>query len=254
MEASEQHIQYIIRLADDALIQGQRLSEWCGHGPILEEDIALANLALDHIGQARALYTHAAKLEGKGRTEDDLAYFRDEVEFRNHLILELPIGDFGFTIMRQLLYSVFALERMKSLASQEVDTNLAAIASKAIKELRYHAEHAKDWVIRLGDGTEESHKRMQGSLDKLWPYTGEMFVPVADDLWSTETGLCSPLNSIKAAWADSLAQTFHEATLTMPALDGWMHQGGKSGNHTEHLGYLLAEMQSLARKHPGVTW
>lgn len=252
--AAPEHAQYVARLADDAVVLGQRLSEWCGHGPILEEDIALTNLALDLIGQARALYSHAGALEGAGNDEDHFAYFRDEEAFQNHLITELPKGDFGFTIMRQFLVSAFAYLRMEALSSQTSDAKLAAIAAKAIKELRYHVEHARDWVIRLGDGTEESHARIAKSLESLWPYTGELFTRDALDLWAMDVGIGPDLHQLKSKWTTLVAATLSEATLEMPAMEAWMQTGGKAGRHTEHLGYLLAEMQSLARKHPGVAW
>jgi ring-1,2-phenylacetyl-CoA epoxidase subunit PaaC len=251
--AAKEHIRYIARLGDDAVVLGQRLSEWCGHGPILEEDIALTNLSLDCIGQARALYTHAGALEAQGRDEDHFAYFRDEEAFENHLMVELPRGDFGFTVMRQFLFAAFAYMRMEALSGQTTDPELAAIAAKSVKELRYHVEHARDWVLRLGDGTAESRERLQRSLQQLWPYTGELFTPDAVDEWAAAAGLAPDLSRLKARWDDVVTAALNEATLERPE-DGWMQSGGKAGRHTEHLGYLLAEMQSLARKHPGVTW
>lgn len=252
--AHPQHLAYVLRLADDALVLGQRLSEWCGHGPILEEDIALTNLALDCIGQARALYTHAGLLEAAGRTEDDFAYFRDEEAFRNHLMVELPKGDFGFTVMRQFLFGAFNLLRMEGLSSQTTDPDLAAIAAKSTKELRYHVEHARDWVVRLGDGTETSRARVQSSLDALWPFTGELFTPDSTDAWACEAGLAPDLPALHTRWAARVTEALQAATLELPDGGTWMQSGSKAGRHTENLGYLLAEMQSLARKHPGVTW
>lgn len=251
--AAQEHIRYIARLGDDAVVLGQRLSEWCGHGPILEEDIALTNLSLDYIGQARALYTHAGALEAQGHSEDHFAYFRDEEAFENHLMVELPKGDFGFTVMRQFLFATFAYLRMEALAGQTTDPELAAIAAKSVKELRYHVEHARDWVVRLGDGTAESRERLHRSLEQLWPYTGELFTPDAVDTWAETAGMAPDLARLKARWDDVITAALTEATLGRPE-DGWMQAGGKAGRHTEHLGYLLAEMQSLARKHPGVTW
>ncbi len=251
--AAQEHIRYIARLGDDAVVLGQRLSEWCGHGPILEEDIALTNLSLDYIGQARALYTHAGALEAQGHGEDHFAYFRDEEAFENHLMVELPKGDFGFTVMRQFLFATFAYLRMEALAGQTTDPELAAIAAKSVKELRYHVEHARDWVVRLGDGTAESRERLHRSLEQLWPYTGELFTPDAVDTWAETAGMAPDLARLKARWDDVITAALTEATLGRPE-DGWMQAGGKAGRHTEHLGYLLAEMQSLARKHPGVTW
>lgn len=251
--AVQEHIRYIARLGDDAVVLGQRLSEWCGHGPILEEDIALTNLSLDCIGQARALYTHAGALEAQGHDEDYFAYFRDEEAFENHLIVELPKGDFGFTIMRQFLFATFAYLRMEALAGQTTDPELAAIAAKSVKELRYHVEHARDWVVRLGDGTAESRDRLNHSLQQLWPYTGELFTPDAVDNWAASAGLAPDLANLKTRWDEVVTAALAESTLERPE-DGWMQSGGKAGRHSEHMGYLLAEMQSLARKHPGVTW
>lgn len=251
--AAQEHIRYIARLGDDAVVLGQRLSEWCGHGPILEEDIALTNLSLDYIGQARALYTHAGALEAQGHGEDHFAYFRDEVAFENHLMVELPKGDFGFTVMRQFLFATFAYLRMEALAGQTTDPELAAIAAKSVKELRYHVEHARDWVVRLGDGTAESRDRLSRSLQQLWPFTGELFTPDAVDAWAENAGLAPDLAHLQAQWNEVVTAALTEATLDRPE-DGWMQSGGKAGRHSEHMGYLLAEMQSLARKHPGVTW
>ena len=252
--AESAHLTYLLRLADDAVINGQRLSEWCGHGPILEEDIALTNLALDCIGQARALYALAAQREAAGRTEDDFAYFRDEEAFQNHLMVELPKGDFGFTVMRQFLFGSFNWLRMEQLSSQTHDPELAAIATKSVKELRYHVEHARDWVVRLGDGTKESRNRIAESLEILWSYTGELFAPDGVDDEVAQAGIAPDLASLQEHWTVIVEAALTEATLSMPAPGGWMQSGGKSGRHSEHLGYLLAEMQSLARKHPGVTW
>ncbi len=252
--ADSAHLTYMLRLADDAVVNGQRLSEWCGHGPILEEDIALTNLALDCIGQARALYALAALREGAGRNEDDFAYFRDEEAFQNHLLVELPRGDFGFTVLRQFLFGTFNWLRMEHLSSQTQDPELAAIATKSVKELRYHVEHARDWVVRLGDGTEESRNRIANALDVLWPYTGELFTPDAVDVELAQAGIAPDLASLRERWSTIVEAALTEATLSLPAPGGWMQSGGKSGRHSEHLGYLLAEMQSLARKHPGVTW
>ena len=219
-------IQTLLGLADDALILGHRLSEWTGHAPTLEEELALANIALDLIGQARMLY------QATGLDEDALAYLRDPPGFRNMLIAELPNGDFAFTMMRLFLVSVAADRFWRdSLASE--DTAIAAIAAKAEKETAYHVRHAAAWVIRLGEGTPESHRRAQAALDTLWPYTGAF----AD----------------RAGWRAAVAPVLAEATLVQPT-DGWMQPGGRDGRHTEHLGHLLAEMQILPRTHPGATW
>lgn len=226
-------------LADDALIHGHRLSEWTGHAPTLEEELALANIALDLIGQARALYQAAGAL--CGRSEDELAYLRDQRDFRNALIMELPRGDFAFTIARLFLTGSSADLVWRS-AEAASNADLAAIAAKASKETAYHVRHAAEWLIRLGDGTDESHRRAQHALDTLWPYTGEMSEPFAT----------APAPA-RDAWLAAVSPVLNRATLHQPA-DGWMHAGGRSGRHTEHLGHLLAEMQVLPRTYPGATW
>jgi ring-1,2-phenylacetyl-CoA epoxidase subunit PaaC len=219
----------LLCLADDALILGHRTSEWAGHAPLLEEDLALANIALDLIGQARALYQAAGELTG--HSEDELAYLRDPPMFRNALIMELPNGDFAFTIARLFFVSVASDQRWRGTFE---DQTLSAIAAKARKETAYHVRHAAEWMIRLGDGTEESHRRMQNAVDALWPFTGEI---TAD----------------RAAWLQAVAPILLRATLRQPE-DGWMQSGGRDGRHTEHLGHLLAEMQVLPRTYPGATW
>jgi ring-1,2-phenylacetyl-CoA epoxidase subunit PaaC len=224
----------LLALADDALILGHRTSEWTGHAPTLEEELALANIALDLIGQARALYTEAGA--DTGHTEDQLAFLRDPRQFRNALIMELPNGDFAFTIARLLLVSA-ASDRFWRAAVGSEDAALAAIAAKAEKETAYHVRHAAEWLIRLGDGTAESHRRTQAALDALWAYTGELFDGDMD----------------RQAWAAVIDPILTRATLSRPA-DDWMQSGGRSGRHTEHLGHLLAEMQVLPRTFPGATW
>lgn len=248
-----QHLQAILRLGDDALVLGQRLSAWCGHGPILEEDIALSNTALDLIGQARNFYTLAAAREDQGRDEDALAFFRTDREFQNHLLVEQPNGHFGDTIVRQLFFSAFALERYAFLSRQLVDAEVAGIAAKAVKELQYHWEHASQWVIRLGDGTEESHRKVQESVNDLWPYTGEMFVADDVDTACQKAGMLPDLDVLQAAWRERIAACLERATLHQPE-DGWMQRGGKQGTHSEHLSYMLAEMQVLPRTYPDATW
>ena len=248
-----QHLQAILRLGDDALVLGQRLSAWCGHGPILEEDIALSNTALDLIGQARNFYTLAAAREDQGRDEDALAFFRTDREFQNHLLLEQPNGHFGDTIVRQLFFSAFALERYAFLSRQLVDAEVAGIAAKAVKELQYHWEHAAQWVIRLGDGTEESHRKVQESVNDLWPFTGEMFVADDVDTACQEAGMLPDLDVLQVAWRERIAACLERATLIQPE-DGWMQRGGKQGIHSEHLSYMLAEMQVLPRTYPEATW
>ena len=248
-----QHVQAILRLGDDAMVLGQRLSAWCGHGPILDEDIALSNIALDLIGQARNLYTLAGAREGQGRSEDDLAFFRTDREFLNHLLVEQPNGHFGDTVVRQMLYSAFALERFAFLSGQLVDAELAGIAAKAVKELQYHWEHAAQWVVRLGDGTAESHEKVQQSLHDLWSCTGELFDVDEVDAACQNAGMLPDLVAIRTAWDLRVNACLAQATLARPE-DGWMKKGGKQGVHSEHLSYMLAEMQVLPRTYPNATW
>ena len=243
---------YLLRLGDDRLVLGHRLSEWCGHGPILEEDIALANIALDLIGEATLLLKLAGQIEGKGRTEDALAYFRDAIDYRNALLVELPIGDFAFTIVRQLLFSVFSLLQMEALA-HSTNTDLAGIAAKAVKESRYHVRHSAQWVVALGDGTDESHTRAQRALDDLWRYTGELFLADAIDEAAAANGLGVDPSTLADAWRTQVDDVLRRATLTVPPV-GYMQRGGRDGRHTEHLGHMLAEMQIVARSHPGAGW
>jgi ring-1,2-phenylacetyl-CoA epoxidase subunit PaaC len=243
---------YLLRLGDDRLVAGHRLSEWCGRGPILEEDIALANVALDLIGEATLLLKLAGQIEGKGRSEDALAYFRDATDYRNALLVELPIGDFAFTIVRQLLFSVFSLLQMDAL-QRSTNADLAGIAGKAVKEARYHVRHAAQWVVTLGDGTEESHGRTQRAVDDLWRYTGELFLADAVDEHASTTGLGVDPRTLEAPWRNQIDEVMQHAGLTIPSVD-YMQRGGRDGRHTEHLGHMLAEMQIVARSHPGASW
>jgi ring-1,2-phenylacetyl-CoA epoxidase subunit PaaC len=239
-----------LRRADDALILSHRLSEWTGHAPTLEEELALANIALDLIGQARALYSLAGSITG--HTEDQLAYLRDANAWRNCLLVELPNGDFAVTIIRLLLFSAFADEFWRA-ADASVETTFAAVAAKAEKETAYHVRHAGEWLIRLGDGTAESHRRAQAALEALWPYTGELFVTDATDAVLIETRVIPDPAALRDRWNATLGEIFARATLARPE-DGWMQSGGRSGRHTEHLGRLLAEMQHLQRTYPGAAW
>jgi ring-1,2-phenylacetyl-CoA epoxidase subunit PaaC len=248
---------YTLRLADNALILGHRVSEWVGHAPILEEDLALGNLALDLIGQARSFYTYAGEVEGKdkgtpGRDEDALAYLRDAPAWRNVLLVEQPNGDFAQTILRHLLYCAFAHPYFEEL-SRSKDETLAAIAAKAVKEMAYHVRHAGEWTIRLGDGTDESHRRAQQALDELWSYTGELFETDQVERALIEKGIAVDPQGIRARWSKALDRIFDEAALTRPR-DGYMQSGGRSGRHSEHLGYILAELQFLQRTYPGAKW
>lgn len=241
---------FTLRRADDALVLGHRLSEWCGRAPSPEEDIALSNMGLDLLGQARSLYQHAAALEGAGHDEDALAFLRDAPQYRNLLMLELPNGDFAHTIMRQFLYAAYVDPWWRAMMGSS-DPTLAAIAAKAEKETAYHLRHASEWVIRLGDGTDESRRRAQAALDRLWPYTGEMFE--ADELPEGLRGIAPDPATLRPAWERTVDAVLAEATLTRPA-GAWMQRGGRSGRHTEHLGFMLAEMQQLPRTHPGAAW
>jgi ring-1,2-phenylacetyl-CoA epoxidase subunit PaaC len=243
---------YALRLADDALILGHRLSEWIGHAPLLEEELALGNIALDLIGEARALYAYAGEVEGAGRDEDALAYRRDANGFRNLLLVEQPNGDFAATIVRQFLFSAFVHPFWRALAASS-DATLAAIAAKAEKEAAYHLRHAGEWLIRLGDGTAESHRRAQEALDELWIYAGEMFEMDRDERALAAQGIAIDRPSLRSKWEESVATVLVEATLKQPAT-GWAQTGGRSGRHSEHLGHLLAEMQFLQRAYPGATW
>lgn len=250
---AEEHAAWLMRWGDDALILGQRLSSWCGHGPILEEDIALTNLALDLIGEARWLLTRAGEIEGKGRTEDDLAYFRTDRDFRNHLLVEQPNGDFSATLVRHLLYAEFAVRKAESVATGSFDAATAHFARKASTELKYHVAHAREWVIRLGDGTDESHERTAASLARLLPWCEELFIDDALDVAAAEVGLCALPSSLKPDWQRAIEECLAEGQLEMPAVVP-QSGGGKQGLHTEHLSYLLAEMQVLPRTYPGATW
>ncbi len=244
--------QYLLRLSDDRLVLGHRLSEWCGHGPILEEDIALANIALDLIGQATLFLKLAGDTEGKGRTEDDLAYFREATDYRNVQIVELPKGDYAFTIVRQFLFDVFSYHLLEKLQSSS-NSELAGIAAKGFKEVRYHVRHSSEWVVRLGDGTEESHDRTQKALNGLWRFSAEMFQPDAVDLEMAISGVGPDLGVLKPQWEKVVRDVFERATLVVPDEPPAM-TGGRRGRHTEYLGHMLSEMQIVARSHPGAEW
>jgi ring-1,2-phenylacetyl-CoA epoxidase subunit PaaC len=244
--------QYLLRLGDDRLVLGHRLSEWCGHGPILEEDIAIANIALDLVGQANLLLELAGEVEGAGRDQDALAYFREAIDFRNALIVELPKGDFAFTTVRQFLVSVHAVLQLDRL-SRSSHAALAGIAAKALKESRYHARHSADWILKLGDGTDESHRRAQAAVDELWRFTGELFDSDELEQRLVARGLAVDVAQLREPWMAEVSRVLRTATLDVPA-DGFMQRGGRTGRHTEHLGHLLAEMQIVARSFPGARW
>jgi len=243
---------YALRRADDALILGHRLSEWCGHAPMLEEDMALANMGLDLLGQARELYSYAAKVEANGNDEDKLAYLRDVRQYRNLLLVEQQNGDFARTMVRQFFYAAFADLYWRAMM-QSSDTTLAAIAAKSEKESAYHLRHSSEWIVRLGDGTEESHRRAQAAIDELWAYTGEMFEVDDSERGLIEAGIAIDLATLRPQWLETVSKALAEATLVPPKSD-WMQLGGRSGRHSEHLGHLLSELQSMQRTFPGATW
>ena len=243
---------YALRRADDALILGHRLSEWCGHAPMLEEEMALSNMALDLLGQARELYSHAAKVEGKDNDEDKLAYLRDVRQYRNLLLVEQPNGDFARTMVRQLFYSVFDDIYWRAMMTSR-DATLAAIAAKSEKESAYHVRHCSEWIVRLGDGTDESHARTQEAIEHLWAYTGEMFEVDDDERELIDAGIAVDAATLKPQWLKVVSGVIAEATLTMPSND-WMQRGGRAGRHSEYLGHILSELQSLQRSFPGATW
>ena len=252
MTTNEALINYSLRLGDTSLILGQRMSEWCSNGPILEEDIALTNLALDLIGQARTMLSYAAKTENKGKTEDDLAYRRNEREFYNTLLSERPNGNFGDTVVRNFLHSAFSLELYKALVNSK-DEMIAAHAAKSIKEVTYHLRHSAEWLIRLGDGTEESHEKAQDALDDLWEFTGDLFEMNEVDEILIKEGIAVDLAEIKTNWLASISPVIERATLTQPE-DAYMHSGRLNAIHSEYLGHLIAEMQFLPRSYPEANW
>lgn len=245
-------IDYTLHLADNALIIGHRNSEWCGHGPVLEQDIAISNIALDFIGQARNFYQYASELSGNNTTEDSLAFLRDVSEFKNVLITELPNGDWAQTTLRQFLFSTYQYYFYQQLQNS-TDTRLAAIAAKSLKEVTYHLRWSSEWVIRLGDGTEESKHRLLRALDELWNFTGEMFLPAAYETALLQENMGVDLSIIHQEWNQKVLEVFAEASIQIPE-KSWAQQGGKAGIHTEHLGYILAEMQFLQRAYPGADW
>lgn len=245
-------VEYLQRHGDDRLVLGHRLSEWCGHAPILEEDIALANIALDFVGQSNLLLGLAGQVEGQGRDADALAYFREAVAFRNLQLVELPKGDFGFTIVRQFLFDSYDMPFLEAL-QRSAHTELAGIAAKAYKEARYHLRHSAEWVIKLGDGTGESHERVQSALDELWRFTGELFATDDNDRTLVAAGVAPDLAALEPQWRERVTAVVRQATLELPDAAPAM-LGGRRGRHTEHLGHLLAEMQIVARSFPDATW
>jgi len=249
--------QFLLRMGDNTLVLGHRISEWCGHSPILEEDIAMANVALDLIGQTQfwlglAAENGACVKEGQAADADALAYLRDAADFRNFLLVEQPNGDYAHTLMRQFLFDAWHWQQLQALEKSQ-DTRVHEIAAKAIKEVSYHLERSSQMTIRLGDGSPESHRRMQAALDALWSYTGEMFIDDAVDEAVAEAGIAPLPSTLREAWLHSVREVCEHATLKIPA-SNWAHKGGKQGRHTEHLGHLLATMQFLQRAYPGLTW
>lgn len=252
MTTQEALTEYLIRIGDNSLIMGHRMSEWCGHGPILEQDIALINIALDHIGQAKNWLDLACETERKNRTSDDLAYHRDAFDFRNLLICEQPNGNWGDTLVRGFFFDTWNYLFIKELTHSS-NEKVAAIAQKSLKEISYHKNYSADWIIRLGDGTEESHAKMQHALNELWMYTGELFMMDEVDEIMVKEKIGPDLQIIKKEWDQIVDDVLAEATLTKPE-GSWMQKGGKKGVHTEHLGYILAEMQFLPRAYPESKW
>lgn len=272
LTGSSAHIAYVLQIADNALIQGHRLSEWCGHGPALEQDIAITNTALDHIGQSRGAYQHAATLynalsdDEKRRLftspaiqavtdevdEDDLAYLRDVWDFKNSLLVEQPNGDWAYTIARSFFYDTFQFLFYAEL-QKSPDEELAAVAEKSFKEVSYHRRWSSEWMIRLGDGTQESRERLQRAVEARWMFTGELFQPSAADQFALDAGIGPDLQALKEPWMNYVKGILDEATVTLPT-DPWMQEGGKEGRHSEHLGYILAELQFMQRAYPNMEW
>lgn len=243
---------YLLWMGDTTLVLGHRLSEWCGHGPILEEDIALTNIALDLLGQARLYLTYAGEVESKGRTEDDLAYLRDVMDYRNSLLVEQPNGDFAFTMVRQFLFTAFSYHLQDALLASS-DERIRSIAEKAIKEITYHLRHSSDWIIRMGDGTEESHNRVQEALNEVWMFIDDLFVMLPGDKLLIEEKIIPDMSLIRQKWNGTVKSVLEEATLKVPA-EAYMMKGGRESKHSEHLGFILAELQFLQRAYPGAKW
>ncbi len=251
-ELRSQLFQYVVQLADTSLLLAHRLSEWCGHGPVLEQDLALSNIALDLLGEARSYYQYAAELDGRGRTEDDLAYLRSAVEYRNPLLVEQPNGDFAHTVVRQFLFDNFHYQLLKGLQAGP-DARLAAIAEKSLKEAAYHLKWSSEWLIRLGDGTPESRRRLDKAIAALWRFAGELTTPTPAESHLQELGLVPDYAALLPAMQAHVAHVLAEATVPLPTAPV-AQLGGKTGRHSEHLGYLLAELQYLQRTYPGLTW
>ena len=253
MNAAADKIDYLLRQGDNALILSQQLSQLCGKGPALEEDMALTNVALDLLGQTRMWYAYTTELEGAGRSEDDIAFLRDAPALRCCLLVEQPNGNYADTMMRQFFFDTWHYFLMRALTKSS-DARVAEIAEKSIKEVTYHLRRSGDLIVRLGDGTPESHAKCQAAVNQLWAYTGEMFIYDAVDLAMVAEGVAPAAEPLRADFIEHVSEIFAEATLEMPPADAWMHRGGKKGVHSEHLGYILAEMQFLQRAYPGAEW
>ncbi|MES2764377.1 MAG: 1,2-phenylacetyl-CoA epoxidase subunit PaaC [Bacteroidota bacterium] len=251
-ETRAQLFQYVLQLADTSLMLSHRLAEWCGHGPILEQDIAMSNISLDLLGETRSYFQYAAELEGKGRTEDDLAYLRVATEYKNPLLVEQPNGNFADTILRQFIFDSYHFHFLKELQKSS-DKHLAAIAEKSFKEASYHIKWSSEWVIRLGDGTDESHAKMEAAIKNLWQYSGELFMPTETENLLKEAGIAPDLSVLKTQFDEYAANVLKEATLELPE-KVFMHKGGKLGIHSEHLGFLLSDLQYMQRTYPGLQW
>ncbi|WP_106792086.1 1,2-phenylacetyl-CoA epoxidase subunit PaaC [Aquimarina sp. Aq78] len=249
---NENKIQYIYGVADNALILGQRLSELCGHGPNLETDIAMTNMALDLLGQTRSYYQYVAQLSGEGKTEDDIAFLRIERQYKNVLLVEQPNKHFGYVITRQFFYDAFHLLLLEELQNSG-DETLAAIAKKGIKEVSYHQRFSSDWMKRLGDGTEESHQKVQEAVDDLWKFTDELFHMTDDDKIAVENGVGVNTEALREKYNQRISEVFEEATITIPETK-WFQKGGKQGIHSEHMGYLLSDLQYMQRTYPNMKW
>jgi ring-1,2-phenylacetyl-CoA epoxidase subunit PaaC len=253
MNTEQAKFEFLLRLGDTSLIMGHRLSELCSKGPVLEEDIAMTNIALDHLGQAQSLLEYAGKVEGKGRDADALAYKRGERDFRSALITQLPNEDFAWTMGKNFFFDAWQVLLYQAL-SKSNDPILAGIAEKGLKEARYHLRHSIDWVLRLGDGTAESHERMQNAIDEIWPYTGELFLSDEVDKIMKSSGIGVDMTDYKSEWMQQVKVVLEEATLQMPDENAFMHSGSRAGVHIEYLGFMLAEMQYLQRAYPDATW
>jgi ring-1,2-phenylacetyl-CoA epoxidase subunit PaaC len=251
-EAKDILIDYVLHLADNSMILGQRNAEWCGHGPVLEQDIALTNITLDLIGEARSLYQYAAELKGGDSTEDSVAFLRDVTQYRNTLLLEQNNTDWAYTITRQFFYDVFHYYLQEALVESS-DERLKEIAKKTIKESTYHLKWSREWMIRLGDGTETSHLKMQNALDALWEYTGEFFIPTSTEIAMQNEGIGADLNTLSSKWKSKVEEILNQATLSIPE-SSFQQKGGKKGLHSEHMGYILADMQYMQRAYPGAEW